>query len=163
MVRCFRRIHRSSDYLIRKALERKYGGEVILTPLDDSQEKEANDYILSPLCKGIRTVRQKSSVFQRKADDFCFLRYCVDKKKKETVKMRVERFKMEREGLVTEGQEVEISERSAVTGQYTYLVEPSIAMSGIYRTRQRIRARKGKIKKIEQTDRGFYLLVEIDE
>ena len=36
--------------------------------------------------------------------------------------MRVERFKMEREGLVTEGQEVEISERSAVTGQYTYLV-----------------------------------------
>ena len=32
--------------------------------------------------------------------------------------MRVERFKMEREGLVTEGQEVEISERSAVTGQY---------------------------------------------
>ena len=30
--------------------------------------------------------------------------------------MRVERFKMEREGLVTEGQEVEISERSAVTG-----------------------------------------------
>ena len=74
--------------------------------------------------------------------------------------MRVERFKMEREGLVTEGQEVEISERSAVTGQYTYLVEPSIAMSGIYRTRQR---RKGKIQKIEQTDRGFYLLVEIDE
>ena len=34
--------------------------------------------------------------------------------------MRVERFKMEREGLVTEGQEVEISERSAVTGQYTF-------------------------------------------
>ena len=75
--------------------------------------------------------------------------------------MRVERFKMEREGLVTEGQEVEI--RSAVTGQYTYLVEPSIAMSGIYRTRQRIKSRKGKIQKIEQTDRGFYLLVEIDE
>ena len=48
--------------------------------------------------------------------------------------MRQERFKMEREGLVEEGQEVEISERSAVTGQYTYLVEPSIAMSGIYRT-----------------------------
>ena len=69
--------------------------------------------------------------------------------------MRVERFKMEREGLETE--------RSAVTGQYTYLVEPSIAMSGIYRTRQRIKSRKGKIQKIEQTDRGFYLLVEIDE
>lgn len=49
--------------------------------------------------------------------------------------MRQERFKMEREGLVEEGQEVEISERSAVTGQYTYLVEPSVAMSGIYRTK----------------------------
>lgn len=84
-------------------------------------------------------------------------------KGKEVSKMRVERFKMEREGLVTEGQEVEISERSAVTGQYTYLVEPSIAMSGIYRTRQRIKSRKGRIQKIEQTDRGFYLLVEIDE
>ena len=54
--------------------------------------------------------------------------------------MRQERFKMEREGLVEEGQEVEISERSAVTGQYTYLVEPSVAMSGIYRTRQRIKS-----------------------
>ena len=53
--------------------------------------------------------------------------------------MRQDRFKMEREGLVEEGQEVEISERSAVTGQYTYLVEPSIAMSGIYRTSERIR------------------------
>ena len=77
--------------------------------------------------------------------------------------MRQERFKMEREGLVEEGQEVVISERSAVTGQYTYLVEPSIAMSGIYPTRQRIRSSKGVIRKIEKTERGFYLLVEMDE
>ena len=77
--------------------------------------------------------------------------------------MRQERFKMEREGLVTEGQEVEISERSAVTGQYTYLVEPSIAMSGIYKTSERIYARKGVIRKIEETEKGFYLLVELAE
>lgn len=77
--------------------------------------------------------------------------------------MRQERFKMEREGLVEEGQEVEISERSAVTGQYTYLVEPSIAMSGIYRTGQRIRSRKGTIRKIEKTEKGFYLLVEVED
>ena len=70
---------------------------------------------------------------------------------------------MEREGLVEEGQEVEISERSAVTGQYTYLVEPSIAMSGIYRTSQRIKSRKGRISRIEKTEKGFYLLVDIDE
>ncbi len=77
--------------------------------------------------------------------------------------MRVDRFKMEREGLVKEGQEVEISERSAVTGQYTYLVEPSVAMSGIYRTSERIMARKGRIEKIEKTEKGFYLLVELKE
>ena len=77
--------------------------------------------------------------------------------------MRQERFKMEREGLVTEGQEVEISERSAVTGQFTYLVEPSIAMSGIYRTSERIMARRGIIKKIEKTEKGFYLLVDMED
>ena len=77
--------------------------------------------------------------------------------------MRQERFKMEREGLVKEGQEVEISERSAVTVQYTYLVEPSVAMSGIYRTSERIMARKGRIEKIEKTEKGFYLLVELKE
>ena len=70
---------------------------------------------------------------------------------------------MEREGLVEEGQEVEISERSAVTGQYTYLVEPSVAMSGIYRTSERIRARKGVIRRIERTEKGFYLIVEVEE
>ena len=77
--------------------------------------------------------------------------------------MRQDRFKMEREGLVEEGQEVEISERSAVTGQYTYLVEPSVAMSGIYRTSERIHARKVIIRKIEKTDKGFYLLVETED
>ena len=77
--------------------------------------------------------------------------------------MRQERFKMEREGLVEEGQEVEISERSAVTGQYTYLVEPSVAMSGIYRTSERIKSRKGAIRRIERTEKGFYLIVEVEE
>ena len=77
--------------------------------------------------------------------------------------MRQERFKMEREGLVEEGQKVEISERSAVTGQYTYLVEPPIAMSGIYRTSERIRARRGILSKIEKTEKGFYLLVEMEK
>ena len=46
--------------------------------------------------------------------------------------------------------------------QYTYLVEPSIAMSGIYRTGERIMSRKGVIKKIEKTEKGFYLLVEVE-
>lgn len=77
--------------------------------------------------------------------------------------MRQERFKMERQGLVEEGQEVAISERSPSTGRYTYLVEPSVAMSGIYRTNERIKARKGVIQRIEETEKGFYLIVEMEE
>ncbi|MBQ9064333.1 MAG: glutamine amidotransferase [Blautia sp.] len=34
-----------ADYLIKKALERKYGKAVSLSPLDDTEEKEANAYI----------------------------------------------------------------------------------------------------------------------
>lgn len=34
-----------TDYLISKALERKYGHPVELTELDDTEEKEANEYI----------------------------------------------------------------------------------------------------------------------
>ncbi len=77
--------------------------------------------------------------------------------------LRQERFKMERSGQVEEGQEVCISERSPSAGRYTYLVEPSVAMSGIYRTTERIKSRTGIIRKIEETDRGFYLLVELEE
>ena len=50
--------------------------------------------------------------------------------------MREELFKMERKGLVVEGQKVDVTER--VNGSlYSYLVKPSVAMSGIYRSNQR--------------------------
>ncbi len=35
-----------ADYLIRKALERKYGKEISLEPLKDKEEREANDYVV---------------------------------------------------------------------------------------------------------------------
>lgn len=35
-----------ADWLIEHALKKKYGEETVLTPLDDSQKKEANDYIV---------------------------------------------------------------------------------------------------------------------
>ena len=76
--------------------------------------------------------------------------------------MRQEQFKMERKGLVTEGQEVVVTER--VNGSlYSYIVEPSVAMSGIYRSNQRIQSEKGIIKEIRETERGFYLVVEFEE
>ena len=76
--------------------------------------------------------------------------------------MREELFKMERKGLVTEGQEVKVTER--VNGSlYSYLVEPSVAMSGIYRSNQRIKSEKGIIKEIRETERGYYHLVAFAE
>ena len=51
--------------------------------------------------------------------------------------MRQERFKMERQGLVEEGQQVEVTERSPNTNLFTYVVEPAVAMSGIYKTSDR--------------------------
>lgn len=76
--------------------------------------------------------------------------------------MREELFKMERKGLVTEGQEVQVTER--VNGSlYSYLVEPSVAMSGIYRSNQRIQSKTGIVKEIRETERGFYLVVGFAE
>ena len=76
--------------------------------------------------------------------------------------MREEMFKMERSGLVTEGQEVDVTER--VNGSlYSYIVEPSVAMSGIYRSNQRIQSSKGIIREIRETERGFYLSVGFDK
>ena len=76
--------------------------------------------------------------------------------------MREELFKMERKGLVSEGQQVNITER--VNGSlYSYLVEPSVAMSGIYRSNQRIKSDTGIINEICETERGFYLVVGFEE
>ena len=40
-----------ADWLILHGLQRKYGEDVSLAPLEDSQEKEANDYIYSRFVK----------------------------------------------------------------------------------------------------------------
>ena len=77
--------------------------------------------------------------------------------------LSAKRFKMERQGLVEEGQQVEVTERSPNTNLFTYVVEPAVAMSGIYKTSERIHARQGVIKEIQHTDRGYYLIVEFDE
>ena len=78
------------------------------------------------------------------------------------ISIREELFNMERKGLVSEVQQVNITER--VNGSlYSYLVEPSVAMSGIYRSNQRIKSDTGIINEIRETERGFYLVVGFDE
>lgn len=77
------------------------------------------------------------------------------------IAVRQEQFKMERQGLVKVGEEVKITER--VNGSlYSYVAEPSVAMSGIYRNAQRIKADKGIVKDIKETERGFYLIIEFE-
>ena len=75
--------------------------------------------------------------------------------------MREIEFKMERQGLVNIGDEVEITEREGVT--YSYIIEPAVAMSGCFPARDRILSKKGVIKDIRQNERGFYIVAVFEE
>lgn len=75
--------------------------------------------------------------------------------------MRVERFKMERPGMVKAGEEVVITERYS-PGSWYYIIEPTIAMSGCYKTKDRILSTKGIVKEVEENERGFYIMVEVE-
>ena len=64
--------------------------------------------------------------------------------------MRQEKFKMERQGLIEIGDEIEISEYQSFMN-YSYIIEPAVAMSGCYPNAQRIKSRKGIVKNIRET------------
>ncbi|MCI8453218.1 MAG: hypothetical protein HFE84_01175 [Lachnospiraceae bacterium] len=69
---------------------------------------------------------------------------------------------MERPGLVTEGQAVEVSE-SVTPVNVNYMIEPAVAMSGLFKFNERLKSRQGIVKAIEQNARGYYVTVEFDE
>lgn len=75
--------------------------------------------------------------------------------------MREMEFKMERHGLVEIGQEVDVTERGET--RCSYIIEPALAMSGCYQGRERLKSKKGIVKDIRETERGFYVIVEFDE
>ena len=75
--------------------------------------------------------------------------------------MRQMEFKMERQGLVNIGDVVDVTEREGFN--YSYIIEPAVAMSGCYPNAERIRSRKGIVKNIEHTPRGFIVTAEFDE
>ena len=76
--------------------------------------------------------------------------------------MRQEKFKLERPGLLEIGDKVQISEFQSYMN-YSYIIEPAVAMSGCYPNAERIRSRKGIVKNIEHTPRGFIVTAEFDE
>ena len=76
--------------------------------------------------------------------------------------MRQEKFKMERQGLIHIGDEVEISEFQSYMN-YSYIIEPAVAMSGCFKNANRIKARKGVITNIEHTPRGYMVTAEFEE
>lgn len=76
--------------------------------------------------------------------------------------MRLIEFKMERPGLVTADDQVQIIEREG-TSSYSYIIDPAVAMSGCYMGRDRIKSDHGIVKEIKHNDRGYYVIVEFDE
>ena len=76
--------------------------------------------------------------------------------------MRLIDFKMERPGLLNAGDEVNITE-GTLPSSYYYTIDPSLAMSANLLFRERIKSKKGVVKSIEETPRGFYVKVEFDE
>ena len=65
-------------------------------------------------------------------------------------------------GLVEPGQEVEITE-GKLPSSYYYTIEPAVAMSGNYTTPERLKSRKGIVKEVGETARGYYVIASFDE
>ena len=43
------------------------------------------------------------------------------------------------------------------------LIEPAVAMSGNYTTPERLKSRKGIVKEVGETARGYYVIASFDE
>ncbi len=76
--------------------------------------------------------------------------------------MREIDFKMERPGLLKEGDKVKITE-GLLPSSYYYTIDPSLAMSANYKLGERLYAREGVVEKVEETPRGFYVTVVFEE
>jgi hypothetical protein len=76
--------------------------------------------------------------------------------------MREMEFKMERQGLLKEGDSVTVTE-GVLPSNYYYTIDPALAMSGNYPFNQRMLARQGVVTQVIENDRGFYVMAQFDE
>lgn len=65
-------------------------------------------------------------------------------------------FKMERPGLLHEGDPVTVTE-GVLPSNYYYTIDPSLAMSGNFPFRERMLERNGVVTKVEENARGYYV------
>ncbi|MCR5671447.1 MAG: hypothetical protein K6G10_10615 [Butyrivibrio sp.] len=71
-------------------------------------------------------------------------------------------FKMERPGLLHEGDHVTVTE-GVLPSNYYYTIDPSLAMSGNFPFRERMLEREGTVTKVEENPRGFYVTAVFGE
>jgi hypothetical protein len=75
--------------------------------------------------------------------------------------MREMEFKMERPGLLKEGDHVTVTE-GVLPSNYYYTINPSLAMSGNFPFPERMLEREGEVLEIIENDRGFYVKVRFE-
>lgn len=76
--------------------------------------------------------------------------------------MREVEFKMERDGLLKVGDTLPITE-GKLPNSYYYVLGRSFAMSGNFPLTERLLSTEGTVRDIRTTDRGYYVVVELDE
>ena len=71
--------------------------------------------------------------------------------------MREMEFKMERPGLLKEGDRITVTE-GVLPSNYYYTIDPSLAMSGNFPFRERMLEREGVVTEVKETARGYYVV-----
>ena len=76
--------------------------------------------------------------------------------------MRLMEFKMEREGLVRPGDQIRVSE-GVLPASWYYTIEPAIAMSANYNSRERLTVFDGIVREVRRDASGYTVVAAFEE